>query len=163
MKELSISDYIGTEKYRRALGLPEDCTEEYRVLAQGEYNINYSFTHPVSGRQLVLRVNCGSQMHLSRQIEYEANALKQIGASGRTPVLHYVDGTDIAPGNGVLVMDMLPGKALDYTDRLQMKGAAECLADIHSTYIDEAGTVRGNPETVPDKILGSVRPVLYPR
>ena len=86
MKELSISDYIGTEKYRRALGLPEDCTEEYRVLAQGEYNINYSFTHPVSGRQLVLRVNCGSQMHLSRQIEYEANALKQIGASGRTPV-----------------------------------------------------------------------------
>lgn len=158
MKELSISDYIGTEKYRRALGLPEDCTEEYRVLAQGEYNINYSFTHPVSGRQLVLRVNCGSQMHLSRQIEYEANALKQIGASGRTPVLHYVDGTDIAPGNGVLVMDMLPGKALDYTDRLQMKGAAECLADIHSTYIDEAGTVRGNPEMVPDSTVNLIAP-----
>ena len=65
-------------------GLPAKITEEYQILAQGEYNRNYRFTHPISQKELVLRVNFGSQMHLDNQIEYEYQALKLLESSGRT-------------------------------------------------------------------------------
>lgn len=59
-----LNEYVKNEKYRKALNLPNEQEEEYIMLAQGEYNINYSFTHPKTGKKLLLRVNCGSQMHL---------------------------------------------------------------------------------------------------
>ena len=65
-----LKEYVRHPFYREALGLPEEVTERYEMLAQGEYNRNYVFTHPVTGKKLVLRVNCGSQMHLRHQIEY---------------------------------------------------------------------------------------------
>ena len=88
-----INEYIRNPEYRSALGLPPGVTETYTLLAQGEYNVNYLFAHPVTGRKLVLRVNMGSQMHLDRQIEYEAHALGLLRGSGRTPDVYYVDGS----------------------------------------------------------------------
>ena len=41
-----LNEYVKNEKYRKALNLPNEQEEEYTMLAQGEYNINYSFTHP---------------------------------------------------------------------------------------------------------------------
>ena len=38
--------------YRNALKLPEEPAEEYEMLAQGEYNINFRFRHPVTGKQM---------------------------------------------------------------------------------------------------------------
>ena len=38
--------------YRNALKLPEKPAEEYEMLAQGEYNINFRFRHPVTGEKL---------------------------------------------------------------------------------------------------------------
>ena len=40
-----LNEYVKNEKYRKALNLPNEQEEEYTMLAQGEYNINYSFTH----------------------------------------------------------------------------------------------------------------------
>ena len=80
-----LAEYIKNKDYREALGLPQAQMEKYELLAQGEYNINYAFTHPVTGKKLLLRVNCGSQMHLQHQIEYEAHALRLMEGSGRTP------------------------------------------------------------------------------
>ena len=88
-----LREYVAWKQYRSALGLPDQVTEEYRMLAQGEYNRNYLFTHPVTGRKLVLRVNCGSQMHLEHQIQYEYDTLKLLLHSGRTPRPFYVDGS----------------------------------------------------------------------
>ena len=122
--------YVETEGYRRALGLPAEVQEEYTLLAQGEYNRNYVFTHPVTGERLVLRINFGSQMHLDHQIEYEYNALKLLEESGRTPRPFYVDGSLKDFTNGVMVMEYLPGHALDY--HTELFRAAGCLADIHS-------------------------------
>ena len=34
----------------------------------------------MTGKKLLLRVNCGSQMHLEHQIEYEAHALRLMEA-----------------------------------------------------------------------------------
>ena len=130
-----LDEYVKCPKYRNALGLPKEVTEEYRMLAQGEYNINYIFTHPVSKKEYLLRVNCGSQMHLDHQIEYEYHALKLLETSGRTPKVYYVDGSLEKLDHGVLVMEYLPGKYLDY--REDMKFAAECLADIHSVKVNE--------------------------
>ena len=63
--------YVELPYYKEALSIPKDVKVEYYPLAQGEYNINYWFIHPINGRKLVLRVNTGSQMHLDDQIEYE--------------------------------------------------------------------------------------------
>lgn len=129
-----LQKYIKSQKYREALGLPHEVSEEYRMLAQGEYNMNYLFTHPVSGQQLLLRVNCGSQMHLEHQIEYEFHALKLLEDSGRTPKALYVDGSLELLDHGVMVMEFLPGNSLDY--RADLDYAAACLADIHSVKLE---------------------------
>ena len=123
-----LEEYIKSEKYRERLGLPKEKTEEYRLLAQGEYNRNYVFTHPVTGQKLLLRVNFGSQMHLENQIEYEFSALKLLESSGRTPRAYFAEGKELE--NGVMVMEFLEGHHLDYKSELML--AADCLADIHS-------------------------------
>lgn len=46
-----LNEYVKNEKYRKALNLPNEQEEEYTMLAQGEYNINYSFTHPKTGKK----------------------------------------------------------------------------------------------------------------
>ena len=107
----------------------------YQPLAQGEYNINYWFVHPLTGKKLVLRVNTGSQMHLENQIEYEYHALELLADSGRTPVPVFVDGSKKELPYGVMVMEFLEGSALDY--RKNLMEAAECLADIHSVPVKE--------------------------
>ena len=156
--EQEIYIYAENKAYRDALGLPKDRTEEYTVLAQGEYNKNYLFTHPVDGKELVLRVNYGSQMHLNHQIEYEARALSLIESSGRTPCVYYVDGTDEAPGSGILVMDYIEGRALDYTNKEELAGAAECLADIHSVHIDGNCTIDADPDNLPSDAEALISP-----
>ena len=123
--------------YRNALKLPEEPAEEYEMLAQGEYNINFRFRHPVTGEKLVLRVNSESQMHLENQIEYEGNALKLLENSGRTPVLKYIYPGDEQLTRGALVMSFLPGRALDYSRETELEEAAKCLAEIHCIPVDE--------------------------
>lgn len=130
-----LKEYIKLPAYRSAMELPDKVSEEYRLLAQGEYNINYIFTHPVSGKDFLLRVNCGSQMHLEDQIGYEYRALKLLQSSKRTPKVYYADGSLEHLGHGVLVMEYLPGKSLDYHKDLSL--AAQCLADIHSVPVSE--------------------------
>lgn len=128
-----LEEYVKWSGYRESLGLPGKGDEEYRMLAQGEYNRNYIFTHPVTGKKLVLRVNFGSQMHLEHQIEYEYHGLELLKDSGRTPRPLYVDGTKEHIPYGVMVMEYLPGHSLDYERELFY--AADCLADIHSVPI----------------------------
>lgn len=142
-----LKNYIELPKYRKVLGLPENQTESYQLLAQGEYNINFVFMDKNVGKKLLLRVNCGSQMHLENQIQYEYDALKILKPSRRTPEVFYVDGSLEELDHGVLVMEYLPGVTLDY--QKDMKAAAECLADIHSLEIsqEEKGKLLspGNP------------------
>ena len=125
----AIERLIKSREYREGLGLPENVEEKYELLAAGEYNVNLSFIHPISGEKLILRINQGSQMHLESQIEYEANTLRLLKDSGRTPRLYYVDGSKKYLDKGILVMEYLPGVALDYEKDL-MK-AADILVDIH--------------------------------
>lgn len=129
-----LKDYIEGERFRNALNIPLDYDLKVDMLAQGEYNINFCFTHPVTNKDLVLRVNTGSQMHLDNQIEYEYNALKSLEGSMRTPKVYYVDGSLSNIDFGVLVMEFLNGISLDYNNDLHI--ASTLLSDIHSVNID---------------------------
>ena len=123
-------DFLRSEAFMLPLGIPAGTELKFEVLGQGEYNLNYAFTHPISGERLVLRINTGSQMHLADQIGYEFSALQALAPSGRTPkpVCCY-------PEQKMLVMEWLPGRALDYTTDMDI--AAHILADIHSTPVPE--------------------------
>ena len=46
-----LEEYVKNKEYREALGLPKEKTENYELLAQGEYNFNYAFTHSVTGKK----------------------------------------------------------------------------------------------------------------
>ena len=126
----SLNEYVKTEYFREAVKIPSGKEIDLQPLARGEYNVNYTFIHPEDGKKLVLRANMGSQMHLDNQIEYEFNALKLLEDCGRTPAVYYVDGSLAQLDCGIMVMEFLPGKALDYDTELNL--AAPILADIHS-------------------------------
>lgn len=153
-----VREYVRNPEYRKALGLPDAVCEEYVPLAQGEYNVNYLFRHPADGRRLVLRINAGSQMHLDRQIEYEAHALKLLGGSGRTPALIFTDGSGRYIDNGVLVMEYLPGRYPSYDDRADMDSVMECMADIHSVQIPSDEVIWGEPGDVPRDTVRLIAP-----
>lgn len=128
-----LRNYLESQEYKAALGIPREAVVNYKPLAQGEYHRNYVFTHPVTDKKLVLRVNLGSQMHLDDQIEYEYKTLKLLSDSGRTPNAFYVNGSRKQLEQGVLVMEFIAGDPLDYTSDLAQ--AAACLADIHSIFV----------------------------
>ena len=126
----AFQEYVHSADFLSALDLPTDKDLSFTPLGQGEYNTNYRFTHPKTGKELVLRINTGSQMHLSDQIGYEFSALKTLEGCGRTPRAHFCDGSKQILPYGVLVMEWLPGRALQYERDLCT--AAEILADIHA-------------------------------
>ena len=125
-----LKSYLESSEFLTALGIPPGTDLSFSVLGQGEYNLNYIFTHPVTGQKLVLRLNTGSQMHLADQIGYEFSALQYLSGSGRTPKPVLCN-----PEQNLLVMQWLPGTALDYTR--DMETAAAILADIHSVPVPQ--------------------------
>ncbi|WP_419725003.1 phosphotransferase family protein [Terrisporobacter petrolearius] len=130
-----LEEYVKRQEFLEALNIPKDSKIDFQLLAQGEYNINYLFTHPVTKDSLILRVNTASQMNLSNQIEYEYKSLLQLKESNRTPIPIYVDGSKKHLDYGVLVMNFLQGVPLDYRKDLYI--AANCLGDIHSVELEE--------------------------
>ena len=125
-----LSGLLKSDSFLRPLGIPAGTDLTFSPLGQGEYNLNYVFDHPHTGKKLVLRINRGSQMHLADQISYEYSALQNLLPSGRTPVPLLC-----LPESNLLVMEWLPGRALDY--HTDMNTAAEILADIHSVPVPE--------------------------
>lgn len=123
-----LRSYLHTPAFLSALDLT--ALPPLSPLAQGEYHVNYVFTHPDRGERLVLRINRGSQMHLADQIGYEYSALRLLETSRRTPRPLFCE-----PSQKLLVMQYLPGEALDY--RRDMDAAAAILADIHAVPVTE--------------------------
>lgn len=125
-----LASYLKSEAFLSALHLPAGRRLFFSPLGQGEYNLNYTFIHPFTGQDLVLRINRGSQMHLEDQIGYEFSALQDLVVTGRTP-----RPVMCCKEHGLLVMEWLPGRSLDY--RTDMDIAAGILADIHSAPVPE--------------------------
>ncbi len=126
-----LEQYTKSPVFTETLKISQNSNIELVPLGQGEYNVNYSFFHPESGKRLLLRVNTGSQLHLDDQIEYEFSALQNLYPSGRTPKAYFCDNSRSILPHGAMVMEWLPGRALRYES--DMADAAAILADIHST------------------------------
>lgn len=121
----SVKRYVESLRFRAALGLREGV--EVGFLAQGEYNLNYFLQS--GGQRYVLRVNTGSQLNLDNQIAYEYRALELLRPSGVTPRAFYLDDTRQEIPYGLMVMEYLPGRPLDY--RSDLAAAARTFARIH--------------------------------
>ena len=104
-----------------------------RFLARGEYTLNYLAN--IQSRDIVVRLITGSQMGLSLtdQLYYEAQALRLLTPSNRTPQLIGVEPHPERLTYPFLVMTYLPGTPLDYATDLVP--AAHCLARIHRVVI----------------------------
>lgn len=127
-----LKDYIRDRDFMRATGISRRAKLEF--LAQGEYNINYLIKD--EEEKYVLRVNLGSQMHLDDQIGYEFSALEALAPSGVTPRPFYLDNSQEKLDYGLLVMEYLPGRHLDY--QKDLKAAAKVFAKIHKLDTERA-------------------------
>lgn len=126
-----IHEYMKYNKLDKKLNLSEDY--KVKFLAQGEYNIN--FTVEGCNKKYVFRVNTGSQIASENQIRYEYDALKSLEVSGVTPKTYYVDDRKKELDYGILIMEFLEGKPLEY--HKDLNSAAEIFAKIHSIDITE--------------------------
>lgn len=54
-----LRDYLEQSSLKDVLEIPKEERVVCKELAQGEYNINYVFQHPVTKKKMVLRVNTG--------------------------------------------------------------------------------------------------------
>lgn len=101
----------------------DDC----KLLGAGEYNLNYFNTN----EKKVFRINIKSQLDLGdKQIEYEANALKELESTGVVPKVYAVYKKNKLLPFGSLIMEYLIGCPLNYKTDLEV--GAELLAKIHS-------------------------------
>ena len=110
-------------------------------LAAGEYNENYVITH--DDARYVFRINHGTQLGLENQIEYEYHVLEAVKNSGVTPLPYRYDLYAKNLGKGALLMEYLPGTALDYGRDLE--AAARIFARIHRQPLDDRLIVQGDP------------------
>ena len=110
-------------------------------LAAGEYNENYL----VSGKlgAYVFRINHGTQLGLANQVEYEFTALQAVFSSGVTPRPLYYSLDAGGLGQGVLLMQYLPGRPLDYARDLNI--AADIFARVHALPPDPRLIVQADP------------------
>jgi len=144
-----------TEKIRQYLeaGGRVDGVERVEFLAAGEYNENY-LVHGRSGKY-VFRINHGSQLGLDDQIEYEFKVLKAVEPSGVTPKVYFVDVDADGFGKGVLLMEYLTGRALEYPADIQK--AAGVFASIHRLPAAEGLIVQSNPiEAIAEESYGLI-------
>jgi aminoglycoside phosphotransferase (APT) family kinase protein len=110
---------------------------EVSYLAAGEYNENF-LVHNGAGRY-VFRINHGSQLGLENQIEYEYRVLDALKNSGVTPNPYWYDLHPAGIDGGVMLMEYLPGRHLDYTKDAHK--AAEIFSIIHQVPVQEGDFV----------------------
>ena len=133
MNKINLDNIRRNKDFIERFGLEQK--EEFILLGQGEYNINYIFNSKVYNKKLILRIATASQMKLENQIRYEYNALKLLSMTKRTPKPIYCDDSKELIPYGFLVMEYLSGKHLDYKKDLKL--ASKALADIHNQPISK--------------------------
>ncbi len=125
-----IKSYINDNKIKEYIDLKNDFKVEF--LAQGEYNINFILED--KNKKYVFRVNTASQLNIDNQIRYEYDALKKLEISRVTPKVYYLDESKSYFDYGILIMEFLYGRPLDY--KKDLNKAANIFASIHSLDIN---------------------------
>jgi len=130
-----IRDYLKRARPKNVPGWSPEAHFEVQPLAQGEYNMNFLVKQGKT--TWVLRVNTGSQLGLSdrEQIAYEFKTLTLLTPLNVSPSAYFMDNSLRFLPFGVLGMDYLPGKHLDY--RRDLADAARLFARYHQLDLPE--------------------------
>ncbi|MGI8690007.1 MAG: phosphotransferase family protein [Thermomicrobiales bacterium] len=139
--------YLDRADRRAQVGFRPDAPLAIAMLAQGEYNLNYLVTD--GARQVVARINTGTQIGAGDQIGYEYRALEFLRPAGIAPEPFLLDNSGATIPYGFLVEQYFPGRPLDYATDVPL--AARTIAALHTV------PTEGNPGflAVPDPLTGS--------
>ncbi|MCA1667491.1 MAG: aminoglycoside phosphotransferase family protein [Thermomicrobia bacterium] len=139
--------YLNRADRRAVVGFAPDEPLAITILAQGEYNLNYLVTG--GARQVVARINTGTQAGISDQIGYEYRALEFLRPAGIAPAPFLLDNSGAEIPYGFLVEEYFPGRPLDYATEVPL--AARTIAALHTV------PTAGHPDflVVPDPLTGS--------
>ncbi len=145
--EPQVLAYLDRADHRAQVGFRPDEPLAIAMLAQGEYNLNYLVTG--GARQVVARINTGTQIGAGDQIGYEYRALEFLRPAGIAPHPFLLDNSGVTIPYGFLVEEYFPGRPLDYATDVPL--AARTIAALHTLPTD------GNPDflVVPDPLTGS--------
>ncbi len=144
----------GNDALRCAIGASPEDSLRLSPLGEGEHNVNLKLdvvrTHATDAcakarrdASYVLRVNVLPQPFHADQVRYEYDALRCVAPSGCTPLPLFLDGSESAPGEGVLVEAFCPGPELDF-DALapdDLVRAAHIMAAYHAVPVPESCTL----------------------
>jgi len=129
-----IKEYLTEKKWLSGI-------TEISHLASGEYNENYLVKS--SGGKSVFRINHGSQLFIDNQIEYEFTVLKSLEESGVTPRPFFFENRPSGFDGGVLLMEYIDGKPLDY--KTDSEKAAYIFSKIHKIPVNRRLIVQADP------------------
>lgn len=104
--------------------------DNHKVIFLSESKSNINFLIDVGLEKYVFRLNKVSKLGLRNQIRYEYDALKTLERSYVTPRTFFLDDSNTFFEYGVLIMQFIEGRPLEYAKDLQE--AAKIFGKIHS-------------------------------
>ena len=111
------------------LGVPNMESEEIHKMTPGSYNLNFHIS--VGVKEFIFRVNIDQQSGLSRQVQYEYNALKFLQGHGLAPDVYHLDDTRQYFEFDILIEQYLEGPHL-LLEKSHIPQVAASLAKLHS-------------------------------
>jgi thiamine kinase-like enzyme len=111
------------------LGVPNMESVEIHKMTPGSYNLNFHIS--VGIKEFIFRVNIDQQSGLSRQIQYEYNALKFLQGHGLAPDVYHLDDTRQYFEFDILIEQYLEGPHL-LLEKSHIPQVAASLAKLHS-------------------------------
>ncbi len=116
------------------LGVQNMESLEIHKMTPGSYNLNFHIS--VDTKEFIFRVNIDQQSGLSKQVEYEYNALKFLEGHGLAPDVYHLDDTRQHFEFGILIEQYLAGPHL-LLEKSYIPEVAGLLAKLHS--LDHCG------------------------
>lgn len=104
--------------------------DNHKVIFLSESESNINFLIDVGVEKYVFRLNKLSELGLRNQIRYEYDALKTLERSYVTPTTFFLDDSTTFFEYGVLIMQYIEGRPLEY--RKDLQEAAKIFGTIHS-------------------------------
>ena len=111
------------------LGVQNMASVDIHKMTPGSYNLNFHIS--VESKEFIFRVNIDQQSGLSRQIQYEYNALKFLQGHGLAPDVYHLDDTRQYFEFDILIEQYLEGPYL-LLEKSYLPQVAALLAKLHS-------------------------------
>ncbi len=106
--------------------------DTHKVIFLSESKTNINFLIDAESEKYLFRLNKESALGLRNQIRYEYDALKTLERSYVTPRTFFLDDSTTFFDYGVLIMQYIEGRTVEYRNQKDVYEAAQILGKIHS-------------------------------